>query len=88
MTHFAAFRPETSTETEKKLNIQIEAEWEREAQAAHKEEFRIALGKGQTYQGKPWIKVAVDGGWQKMSHGHSYSSTSGNKINQTYLISS
>ena len=79
--HFAAVRPETFTETEK-LNHLIEAEWEEEAHEVHREENRIASENGQMDHVKSWIKVVVDGGWQKMSNGHSYSLTSSININQ------
>lgn len=43
----------------------------------HEEEKQIATRKNQMYRGMPWIRVVVDGGWGKISHGHSYNSTSG-----------
>ena len=57
-------------------------EWEQEAVKAHEEEIKLAIQNHQTYQGKPWLRVAVDGGWQKQSHGHSYSSSSGKNHTQ------
>ena len=54
-------------------------DWEQEAVKAQEKE-KLAIQYGQMYQGKPWLHVAVDGGWQKQSHEHSYSSFPGKKI--------
>ncbi|XP_054260994.1 uncharacterized protein LOC128985488 [Macrosteles quadrilineatus] len=41
------------------------------------EEKKIALEKGNIFQGKPYITVIGDGGWAKRSYGHGMSSKSG-----------
>ena len=54
-------------------------DWEQEAVKAQENE-KLAIQYGQMYQGKPWLHDAVDGGWQKQSHEHSYSSFPGKKL--------
>ncbi len=44
---------------------------------AGKEEKRLAIERGQYYEGVPAITVIVDGGWSKRSHRHSYNANSG-----------
>lgn len=41
------------------------------------EEKRIALEKGNTFQGVPFITVIGDGGWAKRSYGHGMNSSGG-----------
>lgn len=65
------------SDIERKVGEDIIAARQQEAQSAHEQDIQIALDKGQHFNGKPWIRVVVDGGWLKESRGHSYSSTSG-----------
>lgn len=41
------------------------------------EEKRIALEKGNVFQGVPFITVVGDGGWAKRSYGHGMNSSGG-----------
>ena len=44
---------------------------------AGKEEKKLAVERGDYYEGVPAITVIVDGGWSKRSHRHSYNAKSG-----------
>lgn len=41
------------------------------------EEKRIAIEKGNIFQGVPFITVIGDGGWAKRSYGHGMNSSGG-----------
>jgi len=41
------------------------------------EERRLAIERGEFYQGVPSVQVTVDRGWSKRSHKHSYNAKSG-----------
>lgn len=74
-----AYRPNTFSADEMRIGKVLEEEWEKEATEAHKTEIEIAKKKGRFFHGLPWIRVIVDAGWQKQSHGHNYTSSSGKK---------
>lgn len=70
-------RDHTFSDNERKVGVIINDAWSKQAKAAHEAEMSIAMQKGQLHNGKPWIRVVVDGGWLKESRGHAYNSTSG-----------
>lgn len=74
---FTAYRQNSFSVHENKLGERIKDEWQKEAVTADEGEIVLAKANRQIFQEKPWIRVAVDGGWQKQSHGHSYNSSSG-----------
>lgn len=74
---FLAYRPSTFSDEERKFGEEVREKWEKEAVAAHNEEIELAIKDGRVYRGLPWLQVVVDAGWQKVSHGHSYNSSSG-----------
>ena len=55
----------------------VEEEWEKEE--AHKREIEIAKERKEGFSTAQWIRAIVDAGWQKQSHGHNYTSSSGRK---------
>jgi hypothetical protein len=77
MLFLLAYRPNSFSAEEKTAGRSIEAEWLVESKAAHEAEKEIARKKGRFFHGLPWIRVIVDAGWQKQSHGHNYTSSSG-----------
>lgn len=73
-------RPGTFTDIEQAEGQIIKAQFVETANAAHREELIWAEQNNQHFRGLPYIRVMVDGGWGKQSHGHSYNSSTGEII--------
>ena len=70
-------RPGTFSKMEESVGTDIQTVFEKSAIEAHQEEIAWAKSNNQVFRGLPYIRVMVDGGWGKQSHGHSYDSKTG-----------
>ena len=63
--------------TERFVSDSIKDQLTEKLLAAGEKERRLAIERGDFHQGVPAITVAVDGGWSKQCHKHSYNAKSG-----------
>lgn len=74
---FSAIPQKTFSEMESIVGGEWMQHAENAMMEAHNQEISHAKLLGQLYDGKPWLRVVIDGGWSKRSHGHSYNAPAG-----------